>query len=212
MEENKNKSFVKKHPILMNAIYIAGCAIVLAYMSLLAIDVFTGHGKSKEVPDVRNLPLDEAAAKLEDAGFKWEISDSTYNEDYKPGVVIDQDPKAHSQVKDLRTIYLSVNAMTPRLVTLPALTEISVRQGQSILMGLGFKSIRVDSVPSPYKGLILNATAGGRKVTAGMKLPLSTQIILTVGDGSQEVGDMDSMGTSVQNVPPVDNSGENDFE
>lgn len=179
-------SFSKRHPIIFNAVMIITVGFVIGYIALFAIDIFTGHGEYKTVPDVKNLPLREAIQKLEEAGFKWEISDSTYNDAYKPGVIIEQDPKANTNVKALRTIYLTMNAMYPRLVTLPSLSELSYRQGRSMLEGMGFKNIIVDTVASPYKELILSVTANGKAVEAGTRLPLSAQIRLTIGDGSEE--------------------------
>ena len=142
------------------------------------------------VPNVRNMPLVQAAEKLEKAGFKWDISDSTtYNEQYKPGVVIDQDPRPHSMIKAIRTIYLKVNAMHARSVKLPKLYENSVRQGLAMLRSYGFKNVQVDSVASPYKGLILQVTANGHQVAEGSMVSVNAFIKLTVGDGS--IADLD---------------------
>ena len=89
--------FRDRHPILLNSALMALALVALGYIALLFIDVFTSHGQQVQVPDVRNLPLEKAIDILEDAGLRWEISDSTtFYENYKPGTVIDQDPKAKS--------------------------------------------------------------------------------------------------------------------
>ena len=86
--------FRERHPILIHSTLIALALVALGYISLLFIDVFTSHGQQVQVPDVRNMPLEKAIEILDDAGLRWEISDSTtFYENYKPGTVIDQDPR-----------------------------------------------------------------------------------------------------------------------
>ena len=177
-------NFKAKHPIVTNAILILLAFWAICYASLLAIDIFTAHGQQKKVPDVRQLPIDQAIAKLEDAGFKWAISDSIYNDQFKPGAVIDQNPKPNTYVKAIRTIYLSLNALSPRTVPLPVLTEISIRQGLSMLQSMGFKNIQVDTVPSEYESLILKVTVNGHEVKPGTHVTINSVIKLTMGDGS----------------------------
>ncbi|MGM9802812.1 MAG: PASTA domain-containing protein [Muribaculaceae bacterium] len=178
-----NKSFAKKHPIIFNAILIIITAMVLSGLSFLAMDIFTRHGQSQEVPDLKGKPMREAIEILESQNLKWEISDSIFNDSFKPGCVIEQSPKALSQVKANRTIYLTVTPFSPRLVALPKIKEISARTGQSMLEGLGFHNIRIENVPSEFNGLILGVTVNGRNVEAGTKLLLSSEITLQVGDG-----------------------------
>ena len=182
-KNNENLSFFKKHPILVNLMAICLATFLLCIIAMIGLDIFTEHGKYKTVPDVKRLQLSDAIARIESAGFRCEITDSTYNENFPLGSVIDQEPKSGSEAKSLRTIYLSLNASSPRLVALPNLNDMSVRQGESTLIGLGFRNVTITRVPSPYKDLILSITADGRSITSGTKLPLSARINLTVGDG-----------------------------
>lgn len=187
MKQDSLNSFRDKHPIMVNLVLIA-CAVVAAiFIGLLFIDVFTSHGQERLVPEVRNMPLEQAIDKLEAAGLKWDIADSTnFNESFKPGVIIDQEPKAGSYIKAIRTVYLSVNALHPRIVAMPQLQEISIRQGMAMLRTMGFKSIEVDSIPSPYQGLIVQVMVNGRQVAPGTGVAVNAKIKLSVGDGSIE--------------------------
>ena len=63
-----------KHPILLNVALMIVAAIAIGYIALLFVDVFTSHGQERHVPDVRNLTLEQAVAKLDAAGLKWDIS------------------------------------------------------------------------------------------------------------------------------------------
>lgn|GEM_PF-378543 len=177
--------FRDKHPILVNSTLMVLALVALGYIALLFIDVFTSHGQQVLVPDVRNMPLEKAIQILDDAGLKWDISDSTnYEEAYKPGTVIDQDPKAKSYIKKIRMIYLKVNAMHARMVSLPNLIEITSRQGVATLKAMGFKNITVDSIASPFNDLILQVSIDGHNVAPGTSVTVNSNIKLTVGDGS----------------------------
>jgi len=185
MSQNAYNDFKEKHPFILNSILIAVAAVALFYIGLLFIDVFTSHGQERRVPDVRTMTLDQAIQTLENAGFNWDISDSTtFNEQMPPGVVLDQDPKAGSKVKAIRVIYLKVNALQPRGVLLPKLLDTSIRQALAILRSMGFKSVEVDSVASPYGGLILQVQVNGHAVAPGTSVGINSHIRLTVGDGS----------------------------
>lgn len=185
MSQNAYDKFKEEHPFILNSILIAVAAIALFYIGLLFIDVFTSHGQERRVPDVRTMTLENAITTLEKAGFNWDISDSTsFSEQYPPGVVIDQDPKAGAKVKAIRIIYLKVNALHPRGVQLPKLQEVSIRQALATLRSLGFKSIEVDSIASPYGGLILQVQVNGHHVAPGTSVGINSHIRLTVGDGS----------------------------
>ena len=186
---SKNKggfdSFRDRHPILVNSALMAVALVVLGYIALLFVDVFTSHGQQVQVPDVRNMPLEKAINILEDAGLRWEISDSTtFYENYKPGTVIDQDPKAKSYIKKIRIIYLSVNAMHAPIIQLPKLVELPGRQGMATLKAMGFKHVTMDSIKSQFAGMILEVTVDGHKVAPGTPVSVNSQIKITVGDGS----------------------------
>ena len=177
--------FRERHPILVNSALMALALVALGYIALLFIDVFTSHGQQVQVPDVRNMPLEKAITILEDAGLRWEISDSTtFYENYQPGAVIDQDPKAKSYIKKIRIIYLNVNAMHAPIIPFPRLVDLPGRQGMATLKAMGFKHVTMDSVASEMDGLILQVTVDGHNVEPGKPVSVNSQVKITVGDGS----------------------------
>lgn len=183
MADGKIKRIIVKHPILFNLLLIMFTFFVLMYGVLFAIDSFTGHGVYTVVPNVEGESLLKATMELEAAGFKCEVSDSTYSDKHAPGVVVDQEPKAGSKIKPNRTIYLTMNAVMPRMITMPTIVDMSCRQGIAVLNGLGLKDINVDTVYSPYKELILSVRVNGKEVTPGMRLPLTSRISISIGNG-----------------------------
>ena len=142
------------------------------------------------MPEVRNLPLEKAIEKLEAAGLKWEIADSSnYNESFKPGVITDQEPRTGSSIKAIRPVYLYVNAMHPREFVLPNLVQKSLTIARTTLHDMGFKYIEVDTVQSQYE-TVVSITANGRKVAPGKGVPINARIRITVGDGSLSLDGM----------------------
>ena len=186
--DNNTSGFTRfrdRHPILVNSALMALALVALGYIALLFIDVFASHGQQVQVPDVRNMPLEKAIEILDDAGLRWEISDSTtFYENYKPGTVIDQDPKAKSYIKKIRIIYLSVNAAHAPIIPLPKLVDLPGRQGVAMLKAMGFKHVDTDSVPSEMAGLILQVTVDGHNVAPNTPVSVNSQIKIIVGDGS----------------------------
>ena len=184
-EDNSFNRFKDSHPILLNALLIVLAAFATGYIALLFIDVFTSHGQERKVPNVRNMTLVEAAATLDAAGLKWDISDSTtFDETRQPGVVLDQDPKANSYIKAIRTIYLKVNAMEARRVSMPRVDGMPMRQAVAMLQSLEFKHVSVDTIASPYKGLVLQFTVDGHNVAPGTSVSVNSAIRLIVGNGA----------------------------
>ena len=67
------------------------------------------------------------------------------------------------------------------MVTLPSLTDISLRQARSILEGLDIKNIVERRVPSEFKDLVLAVRYKGARLQAGARIELE------VGEGVQEL-------------------------
>lgn len=184
--------------IIANLILMALAGVVLVWLTSMWLDVWTRHGKEAVVPSVKGLDLYTAEERLIEAGFDVALSDSIYDAQRKRGEVVDQNPKANSTVKEGCTIYLSINAFTPRQVLLPNLTDISYRQARSILDGLGIKNIQIDTVPSDFKDLVLAVKRDGHRLMSGARVPIDAKLVMEIGAGipdeilNNEV-DVDSM-------------------
>ncbi len=114
------------------------------------------------------------------------LSDSVYDKSTRPGTVIDQNPKVGTIVKEGREIYLTINAFSPKMVSLPTLTDISLRQAKSILEGLEIKKVVEKRVPSDFKDLVLTVRYKGTRLSPGARVPVNATIELEVGEGKAE--------------------------
>lgn len=172
--------------IVINLLAMLALAILLLWIGTMWLDVWTGHGDYETVPDVRRMGFYDASDKLRSEGFVVELSDSIYDDGSAPGTVVEQNPKVNTKVKHGRTIYLTVNAFSPRCVTVPSLTDMSLRQARSILEGLGVKHIEIREVPSEYMDLVLAVKSDGHTLMPGARVPTTSHVVIEVGAGKQE--------------------------
>lgn len=199
MEQKKSTNqpvyFIKRHPILFNflLILLVGCGVV--WMALIWLDSWTGHGKYEVVPNIKGMTYHQAVSALKSTRLNAEISDSIYEASALPGTVLEQVPRPNTKVKPNRTVYLTTTAFSPKLVTIPTLTDMSVRTARSALEGLGLKEITIAYVPSEFKDLVVGVRAGGKELEPGDRIPVTTKVTLEVGEGN--ASDTDSIDTDI---------------
>ena len=161
---------------------LAGIGIIVGLIAYLR--AYTEHGVEVDVTDVRGLVLAEAEPILAEQGLHMVVIDSTYSDKVPFGSIVDQDPKPNSHAKHGRAVYVTINATTKRQITMPNLQDMSYRQAETTLRGLG---LEVDTVyeyePSAFRDLVLDVKSNGVSVQPGEKVPVDTKVRLVVGFG-----------------------------
>lgn len=188
MNDNHHKeSFRKRHPVMMNLLY-AACATVLAvWMALWFLDFWTFHGQERAVPDVKGQSFEMAQGNISRAGLRAVVTDSVYDSYARPGTVVEQSPIPLAKIKRGGTVYLTLVAYTPKMVTIPDFYDVSERQARSMLEGLGITQVMTVNVPSEYAGLVLGAKFNGVSLRPGAKVPVTAVITLEVGGGMEDI-------------------------
>lgn len=176
-------NFFKKHPIVANILLICIVGVLLVAIAMWFLNLWTAHGQVQVVPNVRSMSVGEAGSVLANCNLRVVVADSVYDGDVTRGAVVEQVPPAGNRVKPGRTVFLTINAYSPRQVTLPELVGSSVRQARASLQSMGFQDIREVRVPSDYKDLVLAIKSMGVALRAGTKLPLDATIVIEVGEG-----------------------------
>ena len=180
------------HPVLMNIVFIFIAACVLVWVLLMFIDSWTLHGEESVVPSVKGQSIELAEKTLSSDGFQCEVMDSVFGSQLAPGTVVEQTPREGSKVKPGRTVYVSIVAYSPKLVTVPDFMNVSMRQGVSMFEGLGLK-VNVVTVPSEFKDLVLGAKCNGRALRAGERIPSTSSVTVEVGGGiTDEIEDTET--------------------
>jgi beta-lactam-binding protein with PASTA domain len=150
----------------------------------------TRHGEALSVPDLNGLYLDDAIEILDGKKLRYMVIDSLFFEDKPKGSIIDQNPSAESKVKEDRIIYLVINSSNAPGVTLPDLTDVSLRQAQAMLKSVGLKTGNLSYKPDIAQNVVLEASIGGRLLQGGEKLPKGSSIDLVLGDGLVDAEDV----------------------
>lgn len=179
---SKIYTWLKSHPLISSLIFMAITFMVVVWLLLVFLDIWTHHGDDTTVPEIKNLTYAEACDRLGRASLDIEISDSIYDTSVSPGTIVESWPKSGSVVKRGRKVYVTVTAFSPRHVTLSMpITGVSVRQATSYLNAMGINTVRIVDVPSQYPDLVERALYNGQPLGAGSVIPVDANIVLEVG-------------------------------
>lgn len=200
----KKNIFDKSDAIFLGInILLAIVVVVIILVSLIAyLKSYTQHGVEVEVSNVRGLAKEDAEAVLDQQDLRLVVIDSTYSEKVPFGTIVEQDPMPDSHAKLGRAVYVTVNASGKRQIPMPNLQDMSYRQAETTLRGLG---LIVDTIydyePSAFRDLILDVKAHGQSVQPGEKIAVGTKVRLVVGFGR---GTEEVEVPSVIGMSPVD--------
>ena len=179
---------------LKNLLIAIAVFIGLVWVTLIVIDFYTNHGETHKVPGVKGVSVEQAVDMLSRLDLKAVVIDSVYVKEKKLGTVIEQNPAEGSVVKPGRSIYLVVNSRSVRLIALPQVTDISIRQAEATLASIGITVSSVQYAPSEYKDLVLEVKYRGQSIIHGAKIPEGSSVVLVAGNG---------YGASATSVPSV---------
>lgn len=116
------KLFITSALFLKNFAGMIGAIVGILLLTLWWMKCYTHHGESLQVHDYTGMTVEEAVRKSKERSFRITILDSIWREGYREPVVLQQNPKPFSRVKENRTIYLTVTKQQPPEVLLPVLT------------------------------------------------------------------------------------------
>lgn len=159
-------------------------SVLLVFLSLGLLRVFTRHGTSIEVPDLSRMSSKEMERTLKGAGLRYRILDSAvYVPDCPGRSIIDQSPAAGEKVKAGRKIYLSINRSGYKKVAIPKIIQVTRRNAASMLRAVG---LEVGGVTYEYgigKDMVYRIRYKGEYVSPGDRLPKTSEIELVCGNG-----------------------------
>lgn len=170
--------FILKRILLATAILVA-----LSWITLYLVDIYTQHGHTETVPDLKGMYMEEAELMLKNHSLYAQVIDSVYVRNKKPGTIIDQSPAPNEQIKSNRPVYIVINSRQMRKTALPEIYDISYRQADAMLKSQGINVDNVQYTPSEYKDLVIDVKYEGRSITAGYRIPEGSYVTLVVGSG-----------------------------
>jgi beta-lactam-binding protein with PASTA domain len=206
-----NNFFVKliKNPYVLNLLLAVIVACGLIYGTLKWLDKYTRHNEAVVVPDVKGLRVEEAAEFFKNNNLRYNVIDSVFSKDVSPGAIVELVPSAGSKVKEGRIVFITVNAMTSQMATIPEVEDLSFRQAYALLRARGFENVEIEYVPGDFKDLAVSVDLRGRTLSKGEHVPLTAPLVLKVSSGEAEILPEDSLSTMP--VESLDSEEENWF-
>lgn len=167
-----------------NVLYAFAGVIILLLLAIIALNIFTRHGRTYPVPNLSGLTVEQAMEMVDRGDLRLEVADSVYIDTRTRGVIVDQNPKPNTEVKSKRRIFLTINAVIPVMVPMPNLIDLSNRQAKAILEQQGLRIARLSYAPDIAANSVLSQKIKGVTVMAGTKVPRGSKVELVLGLGS----------------------------
>jgi eukaryotic-like serine/threonine-protein kinase len=168
-------------------------AIILGLLFISALSYFylylpayTNHGETITVPSLEGMHMDELEEFLVKRNLRYEVSDSSFTDNFPALTILSQYPKSGSKVKKNRKIYLTVNRVAPPSVPAPALVDRSLINAEAVLRSNELKRGKIIFKNHPFFNLVLEMRYNGEKIDAGVRIPKGSVIDLVVGDGGKK--------------------------
>ena len=174
----KSKIFIRT-VITILVVFIVGIFLAMKFLSYK-----TNHDQKIGVPNLAKMGLDEADKTLDDLDLDFVVIDSaSFNPEYPPKSIIEQNPEAGDFVKEGRKIYLTLNPSSYRKIVVPNVLGKTKRQVVTQLMSAGFKIGESTYIPDIGRDVVRKLQFNGRELIAGMAIPKNSDIDLVLGDG-----------------------------
>lgn len=167
--------------------------IVLVWFLIIFVEArylkwHTGFEDKVEVPSFYGVHYEALEEFVGDRDIKYEIKDSVYLDDWPKGTVCWQYPRPTDStgmwVKPGRTIQLSIVPLTPKMMAMPNVVDMSKRMAETTLSSMGFRTT-VSFKPAPEgKDFVLAQLYNGKPIPAGTMVPKGTRIELVVAKGN----------------------------
>lgn len=155
--------------------------VMLVFVAQIVLSLITRHNKMLTVPDFSYMTIDNAQKLASRRHVRIEVSDSVYVKRVERGVIYSQTPAVGSKVKKNRLIFLTINAIAPRMVEMPLLVGYSLRQAKTELYSKGLKLGELRYVEDIATNNVLGQYFNGTFIPAGRELEVESEIDLVLG-------------------------------
>ncbi|MCF6347086.1 MAG: PASTA domain-containing protein [Flavobacteriaceae bacterium] len=176
--------YLKSKIFIRTLITMLVSVVIGIFLLKMFLNFRTNHDQKIEVPDLAKMSLADTQKTLENLDLDFIVIDSTsYNPDYPPKSVIDQDPEANDFVKEGRKIYLTLNPSSYRKIAIPNVLNKTKRQVETHLKSIGFRIGEYYYIPDIGRNVVRKMKFKGKQVKPGDLIPKNSEIDLVLGDG-----------------------------
>lgn len=175
--------FISSKDFLKHLILAVIVAIVIISTTFIALNIYTQHGETFPLPDLKKKTLQEARQIAEENDLELEVTDSVYENDWPKSTIVKQNPQAGFHVKEGRTVFITKNASNPQKVKMPNVVGVSHRQAKNTLNNSGLKIGKLKHVPDIAINNVLDQKVDGKDIEPGEMIPIGTEVDLVLGKG-----------------------------
>ena len=175
------KGNIRKSFLFNLAVVILLCAILYA-LFFATLHWITRHGEEVKIPNVRGKDMNTAITQLKGMHFEVYV-DSTYEPAMKPLAVLKQVPDTGSIVIVGRTVFITVNMLTPPRIPMPNLVNLSYRSAEMLLRNNKLMVGDTSYKPDIATGAILEQNYKGEAIRPGELVSQGSKISLVIGNG-----------------------------
>ena len=175
--------YIKRNILLKNLLLAVAIIMTVLFVVFTSLRLYTHHGEALTVPDLTGLTVDEAGKILKDRKLSYLVFDSVYSTDLERGSIVEQHPAAGFKVKRNRSIFLTVNAMTPEKIVMPNLVQLTIRRAQAKLESSGLRLGQIFYEPDISVNMVLAQKYKGREINPGDTIIKGSFIDLVLGKG-----------------------------
>ncbi len=172
--------------ILTNIILAIIFLVAVVVLAVVLLNSLTRHGDELVVPDMTNMSVSEAEQVAANVGIRVEVTDSVYVRRMERGAVYKHDPKPGAHVKKGRRIMLTINAVTPKQVSMPNLVGYSMRQAKAELLSRGLLLGKLSYMDDIATNNVLSQLWRNSEIAPGTMVESGTAIDLVVGLNTKE--------------------------
>ena len=173
--------FILSQDFLKHLIIAAVAIIVIISSAFIILDIYTNHGESLPVPDLKKLSVEEAQKVAEKHDLQVEVTDSVFQDNWPKATVVKQNPEPGFHVKKERSIFLTMNATNAEKVKMPNVVGVSHRHAKAILNNSGLRVGKYIHVPDIAVNNVLKQKYKGEEIEPGSMIPKDTEITLVLG-------------------------------
>lgn len=159
--------------------------IVLFFIVLQFIKIYTNHGDTYVLPDFTGKSLADLEAEKYDRLYEFIVIDSIFDNNNPKGSIVIQNPPAGSKVKEYRKIYVTLVAFSTEKVEMPDLIDLSLRQAVNSLGSKGLRVNKLQYVEDFAGNAILEQLFNDEVIEAGTIINKGSAIDLVVGLGQE---------------------------
>jgi hypothetical protein len=174
--------FIKS--FFFNLLLVGISIYLLVWIAAQALSVYTRHGQSLTLPNLKGLKMEEVEQILQEKKLRYVITDTVFVDKLPKLAIAEQNPVPNSKVKEGRIIYLSINSDASATVLMPNLINSSLRYAETVLKGMGLQIGTISFKPDIAQNAVLDQLWNGQSLQPGVKLAKGSTIDLLVGDGS----------------------------